>query len=109
MVRGVSFLGEVVNSIVKALIHPASFRGTSVVYHIESFAFRSLPIIVLISFLVGCIVAQQGIFQLQQVRRDDLRRRSRRHPVLRELARAADLDHGRRPLGLRDHRRDSAR
>ena len=66
MVRGVSFLGEVVNSIVKALIHPARFRGTSVVFHIESFAFRSLPIIALINFLVGCIVAQQSIFQLQK-------------------------------------------
>ena len=66
MVTGVAFLGEVVNSMVKALLHPARFRGTSIVFHIESFAFRSLPIIALINFLVGCIVAQQTIFQLQK-------------------------------------------
>ena len=48
------------------LLQPARLRGTSVVAHIENFAFRSLPIIALINFLVGCIVAQQGIFQLQQ-------------------------------------------
>ncbi|MDB5640846.1 MAG: conserved rane protein of unknown function, partial [Hyphomicrobiales bacterium] len=66
MFTGVSFLGEVVNSMAKAILKPARFRGTSIVYHIESFAFRSLPIIVLINFLVGCIVAQQSIFQLQK-------------------------------------------
>lgn len=66
MVTGVAFLGEVVHSMIKALLNPARFRGTSIVFHIESFAFRSLPIIVLINFLVGCIVAQQSIFQLQK-------------------------------------------
>lgn len=66
MLSGVAFLGEVVNSIIKALLHPARFRGTSIVFHIEAFAFRSLPIIALINFLVGCIVAQQSIFQLQK-------------------------------------------
>lgn len=62
--RGVSFLGEVIVSLAKALTHPSRFRGTSVVFHVESFAFRALPIIALINFLVGCIVAQQSIFQL---------------------------------------------
>ena len=66
LLAGVSFLGEVVASIVKALVRPSRFRGTSVVFHIETFAFRGLPIIALINFLVGCIVAQQSIFQLQK-------------------------------------------
>ena len=35
-------------------------------HQLEHVAFRSVPIIVLISFLVGCIVTQQGIFQLQR-------------------------------------------
>lgn len=63
---GVAFLGAVVAALLRLLAHPARFRFTSLVYHIESFAFRSLPIIVLINFLVGCIVAQQGLFQLQR-------------------------------------------
>ena len=66
LLGGVSFLGEVIQSLVKVMLNPARFRGTSVVFHIEAFAFRSLPIIALINFLVGCIVAQQSIFQLQK-------------------------------------------
>ena len=63
---GVAFLGKVVASLFNVVVHPWQFRGTSTVFHIESFAFRSVPIIALINFLVGCIVAQQGIFQLQR-------------------------------------------
>ncbi|MBM3609787.1 MAG: MlaE family lipid ABC transporter permease subunit, partial [Alphaproteobacteria bacterium] len=65
-VSGVSFLGQVVYTFARVLMQPARLRMTSIVYHIENFAFRGLPIIALINFLVGCIVAQQGIFQLQQ-------------------------------------------
>ena len=36
------------------------------IFHLEAFGFRSVPIIVLINFLVGAIVAQQGIYQLQR-------------------------------------------
>jgi phospholipid/cholesterol/gamma-HCH transport system permease protein len=63
---GVGFLGEVMASIVKSLAKPAQFRGTSLIFHMETFALRSVPIIVLINFLVGAIVAQQGIFQLRR-------------------------------------------
>ncbi len=63
--RGISFLGEITVAFVR-VFHPRRFRLTSIVYHIESFALRGLPIIMLINFLVGCIVAQQGIFQLQK-------------------------------------------
>ena len=48
------------------LIRPRGLRITSLVFHIEQFALRSVPIIVLINFLVGAIVAQQGLFQLRQ-------------------------------------------
>ena len=34
------------------------------VYHLERYSLRSMPIILLINFLVGAIVTQQGIFQL---------------------------------------------
>ncbi len=61
---GVSFLGEVVASMGKTLLAPRRFRITSLVVHIEAFGLRSVPIIALINFLVGGIVAQQGIFQL---------------------------------------------
>ena len=63
---GVAFLGEIVVAFARALMSPKRFRFTSIVYHVESFAFRALPIILLINFLVGCIVAQQGIFQFSR-------------------------------------------
>jgi phospholipid/cholesterol/gamma-HCH transport system permease protein len=62
--RGVSFLGEFVVALGHILLRPALFRGTSLVYQIEIFGFRSIPIIVMINLAVGSIVAQQGIYQL---------------------------------------------
>jgi len=64
--RGISFLGEVVTAFVRVVTRPKRFRGPSLVTHLELIAFRGVPIIALISFLVGCIVAQQGIFQLRR-------------------------------------------
>jgi phospholipid/cholesterol/gamma-HCH transport system permease protein len=66
MVGGAMFLGEVVVGSLAVLLGPRKFRGPSLINQIELIAFNGAPIIMLISFLVGCIVAQQGIFQLQQ-------------------------------------------
>lgn len=66
VVGGVSFLGSLVAAMGRMIVNPARFRITSVVFHLEAVGFRSVPIITLISFLVGCIVAQQGIFQLSK-------------------------------------------
>jgi phospholipid/cholesterol/gamma-HCH transport system permease protein len=64
--KGVGFLGEVVAAIGKSLLSPSRFRGTSLVVHIENIALRGVPIIALINFLAGAIIAQQGIFQLRR-------------------------------------------
>ncbi|MBJ6126009.1 ABC transporter permease [Microvirga splendida] len=64
LVGGVGFLGELIAGFARVVIHPRRFRGTAVVNQLEQIAYRGVPIIVLISFLVGCIVSQQGIFQL---------------------------------------------
>jgi phospholipid/cholesterol/gamma-HCH transport system permease protein len=66
LVQGLSFLGQLVTTILWLSIRPSRWRVTSTVFHLEAFGFRSVPIIVLINFLVGAIVAQQGIFQLQR-------------------------------------------
>jgi phospholipid/cholesterol/gamma-HCH transport system permease protein len=63
---GVSFLGALVLGFGRIIAHPSKFRFTSVVFHLEAIGLRSTPIIALISFLVGAIVAQQGIFQLNK-------------------------------------------
>ncbi len=63
---GVAFLGEVVAACGRVALRPRSFRGTAVVNQVQQMALNGAPIIILISFLVGGIVAQQGIFQLQR-------------------------------------------
>ncbi|HEY1940786.1 MAG TPA: MlaE family lipid ABC transporter permease subunit [Roseiarcus sp.] len=64
LVGGLSFLGRLVSSAANVLVRPQRWRWTSIIYHLEAFGLRSAPIILLITFLVGAIVAQQGIFQL---------------------------------------------
>jgi phospholipid/cholesterol/gamma-HCH transport system permease protein len=60
----VSFFGEMVALTVRLLPAPHRWRWTSMTYHLEMYSLRSVPIIMLINFLVGAIVTQQGIFQL---------------------------------------------
>ncbi len=64
MVGGVGFLGELISALVRVILHPRRFRASAVINQLEQIAYKGVPIIVLISFLVGCIVSQQGIFQL---------------------------------------------
>jgi phospholipid/cholesterol/gamma-HCH transport system permease protein len=60
----VDYLGEIVVMWWRLALYPWRWRWTSVAYHLEMYALRSVPIIALINFLVGAIVTQQGIFQL---------------------------------------------
>jgi phospholipid/cholesterol/gamma-HCH transport system permease protein len=64
MVDGTSYMGLFTMALVRSIANPARLRFTSIVHHLEMIGLRSVPIIALISFLVGGIVAQQGIFQL---------------------------------------------
>ena len=64
--KGVDFLGEVMAAIGTSLLSPSHFRGTSLVVQMESIALRGAPIIALINFLAGAIIAQQGIYQLRR-------------------------------------------
>lgn len=66
LLQGVAFLGEVVTALAKTLTSPSRFRGPALVSHMETFAFRSVPIIALINFLVGCIIAQRSVYLLQR-------------------------------------------
>ena len=66
LAEGVSFFGELVALSARLLLPPRRWRWTSMTYHLEMYSLRSVPIIMLINFLVGAIVTQQGIFQLAQ-------------------------------------------
>lgn len=62
----VDMLGAVLAAGGRVLIHPRSLRLTSTVHHLEQVCWRAVPIIVLITFLIGCIIAQQGIFHFRR-------------------------------------------
>ena len=59
-------LGAVLAAAGRVLIRPRGFRLTSTVHHLEQVCWRAVPIVVLITFLIGCIIAQQGIFHFRQ-------------------------------------------
>jgi phospholipid/cholesterol/gamma-HCH transport system permease protein len=65
IVGGVSFLGGFVAALGRIIVNPRRFRGAAFVRQLEQIGFRSVPIIALISFLVGGIIAQQSVFQLR--------------------------------------------
>jgi phospholipid/cholesterol/gamma-HCH transport system permease protein len=62
----ISMLGAVLAAMLRAFLHPSTFRLTSTVHHLEQVCWRAVPIVVLITFLIGCIIAQQGIFHFRQ-------------------------------------------
>jgi phospholipid/cholesterol/gamma-HCH transport system permease protein len=59
-------IGAVALAIVRVITHPRTFRFTSMVHHLDNVAWRAVPIILLITFLIGCIIAQQGIFHFRK-------------------------------------------
>jgi phospholipid/cholesterol/gamma-HCH transport system permease protein len=54
--------GAIVFAAWQCVRHPSHFRLTSMVHQLEQVCWRAVPIIILITFLVGCILSQQGIF-----------------------------------------------
>jgi phospholipid/cholesterol/gamma-HCH transport system permease protein len=62
----VSFVGELVAALGTALMHPKSVRWRDVVRVAETAGVNALPIIVLVSFLMGVIMAFQGAISLRR-------------------------------------------
>ena len=62
----VNMLGALSIAAARTVAHPRRFRFTSLVHQLDNVAWRGLPIVVLITFLVGCIIAQQGIFHFRK-------------------------------------------
>lgn len=50
----------------RTIAHPSRFRLTSTVHHLDRVALQAIPIILLITFLIGGIIAQQGIFHFRK-------------------------------------------
>ncbi|MGE0698837.1 MAG: ABC transporter permease [Hyphomicrobiaceae bacterium] len=59
-------LGAVGWALVVSIVRPATFRLTSLVHQVDRVAWQAVPIVVLITFLIGAIIAQQGFFHFRK-------------------------------------------
>ena len=69
--RLASMVGALVILFAGALLAPRRFRWISIVHQLDRVGVRSVPIIVLITLLIGTIIAQQGFFHFRQFGADD--------------------------------------
>ena len=61
-----SFVGECSVAMAASIAHPVRFRWRPILFNIRSAGFDALPIVGLLSFLLGIVVAYQGADQLRQ-------------------------------------------
>jgi phospholipid/cholesterol/gamma-HCH transport system permease protein len=59
-------LGALFLAVLGLLRRPRSLRLTSLVYQLHRVGFQAIPIMVLITFLIGAIIAQQGFFHFRK-------------------------------------------
>lgn len=62
----IAFFGELVLATGRVLANPRRFRWVPLLVHIEQTGINALPIVGLISFLIGVVLAYQGADQLRQ-------------------------------------------
>lgn len=62
----VGFFGQILIGTASLLRHPTRFPGKALVHQMELVGVTALPIIGLMSFLIGIVIAQQGSVQLEQ-------------------------------------------
>jgi phospholipid/cholesterol/gamma-HCH transport system permease protein len=62
----INMLGALSVAVMRVTARPRSFRFTAMVHQLDNVGWRGVPIILLITFLVGAIIAQQGIFHFSK-------------------------------------------
>lgn len=62
----VGFLGRVVATIGGLIVRPARIRWTAIVHHMQQVGLNAVPIVSLMAFLIGVVLAFQGAAQLRQ-------------------------------------------
>ena len=62
----VGFMGLVIYTFARTALKPVRLRFTSLVHHMEETGLNAVPIVMLMSFLIGAVLAYQGSEQLQR-------------------------------------------
>lgn len=60
------YLGRFLAALARGIRHPADFRLTALIHHCQETGLRAVPIVALMSFLIGVVLAFQGAAQLRQ-------------------------------------------
>lgn len=66
LIAFLDMLGAIGMAILRVFAHPRGFRMTSAVHHLYRVGWQAVPIMLLITFLIGGIIAQQGIFHFRR-------------------------------------------
>ncbi len=66
-----NMIGAIGIALVRVVRNPRTFRLTSAVHQIDRVGWQAVPIILLITFLIGAIIAQQGFFHFRKFGADD--------------------------------------
>jgi phospholipid/cholesterol/gamma-HCH transport system permease protein len=64
--QNLGFLGLVLSRLASTLLHPSRLRLTSVTHHMQQTGLHAVPIVALMGFLIGIVLAFQGASQLEQ-------------------------------------------
>jgi len=65
-VEGLGFFGLVLARLGQTMLQPRRLRVTSLVHHMQEVGFNAVPIVSLMAFLIGVVLAFQGAAQLTQ-------------------------------------------
>ncbi len=71
LIAFVNMLGALGYALTGVLRRPGSFRLTSAVHQLDRVGWQAVPIVLLITFLIGGIIAQQGFFHFRKFGADD--------------------------------------
>ena len=66
-----NMIGAIGIALAQVVRNPRTFRLTSAVHQIDRVGWQAVPIILLITFLIGAIIAQQGFFHFRKFGADD--------------------------------------
>lgn len=64
--RILTFFGNVILALLHCIRHPSAFRVQSFIQHLDYTGVRALPIIGLVSLLIGVVLVYQGVSQLER-------------------------------------------
>jgi phospholipid/cholesterol/gamma-HCH transport system permease protein len=62
----VVMFGAILAAMGRMIRHPGQYRLTSTIYQMERVGWKALPIVLMVTFIIGAIIAQQGFFHFRR-------------------------------------------